>query len=689
MKELLNKLRDGHDIIFKGLLLLVSLVTIVYFLPKEAKFQYEFQVGKPWLHENLLAPYDFAIYKSDQEMQEERETVTRNSQYFFDQEEIVGEEALRQFEKDLVSRLDTSRKKERKIYNRLLPIGRSALAHIYKRGIVKPVSEIEDLEEDQLVVISRDNLGQEKVLGDLYTISSVLEYLKSQYNRIDDDEQRQLLKDLLIRNMSHNVFYDAEKTEAVLQERIEAISPTRGKVEKDELIISRGNVVTEPLYQRLESLKREYLKRKGGAGSQYYIAAGQILLVGMILLVLVLFLSIFRQHIINVSNRVFFILVTFTLIVLMGTIPLYIEQVPIYVLPFCLLPILIKAFYDEILAAFIHVLAMILIGFVAPNGYEFVFLQSMAGLIAIFSLVTVRKRSQLITTTLVIFVTYVASDLALLIVQEGDWHNIEWQNMYWFAGSAILTLLVYPLIYLFEKLFGFLSDVTLMELADTNSKLLRELATRAPGTFQHSMQVANLSERAILNIGGDPLLVRTGALYHDIGKMKQPHYFIENQVGGVNPHDELAPEESAEIILDHVLEGIELAKKSRLPEVIIDFIRTHHGTSQVKYFLYQYQQAHPDEEIDLSRFSYRGPIPFSKETAVLMMADACEAASRSLPNYSVESIGKLVNGIIDSQADQGQFANADITFKDISTIKKIFTKMLLNIYHVRIEYPKD
>ena len=341
------------------------------------------------------------------------------------------------------------------------------------------------------------------------------------------------------------------------------------------------------------------------------------------------------------------------------------------------------------LASYIYFLAIILIGFYAPNGFEFVFLQVITGLIALFSLVSLRKRSQLLTTVFIIFLSYSVSNLAILIVQEGNWQNIKIENFYWFGASAILTLLVYPLIYIYEKIFGFLSDVTLMEIADTNSPLLRELAAKAPGTFQHSMQVANLAERAILKVGGSPLLVRTGALYHDIGKMLAPHYFIENQVGGVNPHNDLEPNESAKIIINHVLKGIEIAKKNNLPEVIIDFIRSHHGTSTVKYFLYQYKTLHPEKEIDTGDFTYPGPIPFSKETAVLMMADACEAASRSLNEYNEESLSSLVTNIIDGQGKEGQFANADITYKDISVIKRIFINMLQNIYHVRIAYPKS
>ncbi|MGY8952362.1 MAG: HD family phosphohydrolase, partial [Flavobacteriales bacterium] len=492
--------------------------------------------------------------------------------------------------------------------------------------------------------------------GNFMTVKLASEYLRNESQKLKQGS-RGILQNLILDNLHHNVLYDETTSEKVLNDRLSKLSKTKGKVEKEQLIVSKGQVVNDELWLQLQSLKIEYEIKKGSEKNFYFITAGQVLIVGMVFLVMVLFLSLFRQKIINVNNRVMFIVVSFTLTVLMGMIPLYFEQVPIYALPFCILPILIKSFYDELLASYIYFLAIILIGFYAPNGFEFVFLQVITGLIALFSLVSLRKRSQLLTTVFIIFLSYSVSNLAILIVQEGNWQNIKIENFYWFGASAILTLLVYPLIYIYEKIFGFLSDVTLMEIADTNSPLLRELAAKAPGTFQHSMQVANLAERAILKVGGSPLLVRTGALYHDIGKMLAPHYFIENQVGGVNPHNDLEPNESAKIIINHVLKGIEIAKKNNLPEVIIDFIRSHHGTSTVKYFLYQYKTLHPEKETDTGDFTYPGPIPFSKETAVLMMADACEAASRSLNEYNEESLSSLVTNIIDGQAKEGQFAN--------------------------------
>jgi|TARA_B110000037_G_scaffold68122_1_gene82532 putative nucleotidyltransferase with HDIG domain len=687
MNEFLNKLRDSQDLFFKGFVILFALGIIVFLMPKEGKFKYEFQKGKPWLHENLYAPYDFAIIKSDAELIKEEQAIRNNSSLYFVLDKTVEEKALYNLNTSLLAQLDTLKVREHKKYIEIVSLAIKLLNNVYSQGIIQPI-ENRELKNDDLITLISVNETIEGEKGSFMTVKLASEYLRNELQKLKQGS-RGILQNLILDNLHHNVLYDETTSEKVLNDRLSKLSKTKGKVEKEQLIVGKGQVVNDELWLQLQSLKIEYEIKKGSEKNFYFITAGQVLIVGMVFLVMVLFLSLFRQKIINVNNRVMFIVVSFTLTVLMGMIPLYFEQVPIYALPFCILPILIKSFYDELLASYIYFLAIILIGFYAPNGFEFVFLQVITGLIALFSLVSLRKRSQLLTTVFIIFLSYSVSNLAILIVQEGNWQNIKIENFYWFGASAILTLLVYPLIYIYEKIFGFLSDVTLMEIADTNSPLLRELAAKAPGTFQHSMQVANLAERAILKVGGSPLLVRTGALYHDIGKMLAPHYFIENQVGGVNPHNDLEPNESAKIIINHVLKGIEIAKKNNLPEVIIDFIRSHHGTSTVKYFLYQYKTLHPEKETDTGDFTYPGPIPFSKETAVLMMADACEAASRSLNEYNEESLSSLVTNIIDGQAKEGQFANADITYKDISVIKRIFINMLQNIYHVRIAYPKS
>jgi putative nucleotidyltransferase with HDIG domain len=358
----------------------------------------------------------------------------------------------------------------------------------------------------------------------------------------------------------------------------------------------------------------------------------------------------------------------------------------LYLIPFCIVPVIIRTFFDTRIALFTHLTLVLILGFIAPNGFEFVFLQIIAGMVAIFSIVSMRNRAQLFLSSGIILLAYWTAYIGISIIHLDSLKGIEWNNMGWFAANAMLTLFAYPMIFMFEKIFGFISDVSLIELSDTNSFLLRELALKAPGTFHHSIQVSSLAEAAIYKIGGNALLVRTGALYHDIGKIDNPLYFIENKNTEINPHDDLAFEDSAKIIISHVIKGIEKAKKHNIPEAIIDFIRTHHGTTTVQYFYNSFLKTYPETIADKTKFKYTGPIPFSKETAVLMMADSVEAASRSLKKPDAPSLNKLVDDIIDYQIQEKQFENSNITFKDISEIKKIFKKRLMSIYHVRIDY---
>jgi len=355
--------------------------------------------------------------------------------------------------------------------------------------------------------------------------------------------------------------------------------------------------------------------------------------------------------------------------------------------PVCILPVVVRAFYDTRTALFTHIITLMIIGFEAPAGFEFMFIQTIAGMVAIFSIVSMSRRVQFFISILMIFLSYSISFIGVTIIHEANFKSIDWLNLKWFLGNSIITLFAFPLIFIFEKTFGFLSDVSLMELSDSNAPLLRELSLKAPGTFQHSLQVANLAEAAIFQIGGNPLLVRAGAMYHDIGKVDMPMYFIENQNSGSNPHDELAFEESARIIKSHVIRGIEKAKKHSIPEPIIDFIRTHHGTSLLQYFYHSFLKNFPEKVPDEDVFRYPGPLPFSRESAVLMMADSVEAASRSLQNPDAKAINILVDTIIDNQMEQKQYENAPVTLRDLSEIRKIFKKMLISIYHARIEYP--
>jgi len=497
-----------------------------------------------------------------------------------------------------------------------------------------------------------------------------------------------LLKELLEESITQNVFYNARMTIAEQEKTLEQLSTTRGMVQQGERIISKGEVITKSKFQILESLQSEFKNKLDAQSNYWYILAGQILLVSISLTVLVFFLHFFRKDILADNKKVILILIIIILMVFFTSVALSFGVQYVYLVPLCLAPILIRVFFDTRLALYVYLITIILIGFLVPNSFQFVFMHLISGIITIFSIANLQKRSQFFFSAFVIFISYSAVYTGITLIQEGNMSGLKIMNFMMFAGSALLILFAYPMIFLLEKLFGMVTDVTLMELTDTNSKLLRELSMKAPGTFQHSLQVANLAEESIFAVGGDALLTRTGALYHDIGKMDQPMYFIENQVTGVNPHDELTNEESARIIINHVIKGIEKARKANLPEQIIDFIRTHHGTRKVDYFYILQKKDNPGEVIDDRRYTYPGPIPFSKETSVVMMADSVEAASRSLKVFDEETINNLVERIINKQMETGQFINSNITLRDITVIKKILKRKLMNIYHIRIEYPR-
>lgn len=691
MNDLLNDLKSSPQLWLRILAVLASLILIVAFFPKEAKFKYEFQKGMPWLHEDLLAPFDFAIYKSDEQIIQEEQEVIENNVPYFELDPKVAKTKLNEFEIEFRAVWDSIDIVEEEgfpefAHQEELDFGLSLLNRIYKKGVIESHESIVNLEESDAIYVKDEEVAEYAELSDIYSIPEAVAFIDQELSKRASSISN-VLEDLIKNHLSPNLTFDEKSTQERLEDQLQNISLSYGKVSQNQKVIGKGELIDDELYQKLQSLKREFELRSGGGKNRWLLISGQVIITAISLLSLLLFLSTFSKDIINQNNRLFFTLLVFTLTVILGAMPQYFDSLNIYLLPFCILPILIRTFFDIRLAIFIHLLAMILIGFVAPNGFEFVFVQSIAGLMALFSLVSLRKRSQLLTTAVVIFLSYAFTFVGLSVIHEPSLADVRWSNLQWFGISAVLTLLVYPLIYLFEKAFGFLSDVTLMEISDTNSPLLRELNSKAPGTFQHSLQVANLAEAGILKIGGDPLLVRTGALYHDIGKMKNPAYFIENQTPGYNPHDELEFKKSAEIIIDHVIEGIKMAKKHNLPENIIDFIRTHHGTSVARYFYTMHMNENPEAKEDIQYFQYPGPKPFSRETAVLMMADSVEAASRSLKEYSEESIAKLVSGIIDSQASDLQFEDSDITFKDLTTLKGIFSKMLNTIYHVRIAYP--
>jgi len=483
------------------------------------------------------------------------------------------------------------------------------------------------------------------------------------------------------------VTYDSVLTEKMIQDDLNAIALTEGLVTENERIISKGDVVQGRKYAILNSLKKEYNTQLWNESNYNWILFGYIILVALALLMLLLFLQKYRTAIFDDNTKVTFIFFNVFLMFLIVTLVVKYRADYLYVVPLPILPIVVKAFFDARLALFTHVLTVLLLGFVVPDSFEFIFLQIIAGMITILTVTELHQRANLFLSISKITGVYMLTYFAFTIIQEGRTQGINWEYFAMFALNGVLSFLSLFLILVYEKIFGLISDVSLLELSNTNSKLLRLLAEKAPGTFQHSMQVANLAEASANEIGANAMLVRTGALYHDIGKMVNPNYFTENQSTSVNPHNDLTPKDSASIIIAHVLNGIELAKKHRLPDRIIDFIRTHHGTSLVYYF-YKKEEASNPEMLDVEDFRYPGPIPFSKETAILMMCDAAEAASKSLKEPSAQLIDELIEKIVAGQMAQGQFMNSDITFKEIQLIKKVIKKKLNNIYQLRIEYPE-
>ncbi|MBU8893480.1 MAG: HDIG domain-containing protein [Bacteroidales bacterium] len=705
MRQFFEYLRKNYKYIFRAFLFILTIALIVYIFPREGKFRYEFQKSRPWSHENLFAPFDFPVYKSEKQLQAERDSSLQNfSPYFkYDSTVLISEsEKFLKYYSDKQVEFITLKESESAGFNNyrkqnfiknsddFKEYAGNILSIIYSDGI-REINEItETLNSEEDIIILKGNLAENSTLSNVYTQKIAYEYVRNAISEYVESNKAKIRYSEFYENFNlyefivPNLFYDESTSENVKNELLNNVSLTKGMIQSGEKIISQGEIIDTHLYRILESLKYESETRLGNGYFSQIILLGQIIFVFACILVLFLFLLNFRVEILKHTLKTVFILMLVLLIVVVSRYSIKY----LYIVPFVLVPIIIKTFYDSRLALFIHIITVLLVGFFAPNGFEFIFLNFIAGIIAIFSLTNLYRRGKLFLTAGLVILTYSFVYFGLAITQEGNFSGIEYRNFLYFGFNGSLVLLTFPLIYIFEKTFGFLSDLSLMELSDSNQKLLRSLAEKAPGTFQHSMQVANLAEEAIRKIGGNPLLVRTGALYHDIGKMNNPVYFIENQRTGFNPHDMHEFDESANIIISHVKDGVELAKKHSLPDPLIEFIRTHHGTTKVQYFYRSYIKKFPDQDVDVNLFTYPGPKPYSKEMAVLMMADSVEAASRSLTEINEEKIGNLVESIITDQMNDGQFDHVDINFKDITEIKMLFKDKLMNIYHARIKYPE-
>ncbi len=664
---------------------LVAAIFIIWIMPRENGFEYEYQEGRPWKHENLIAPFDFPVLKTAEELQEDKQKAIQKKKLYFRKHDQAEQETYMQFEMAYhASSQYSDERKDKEILQKV----RSAIKILYQKPIIEENAETAFLKSDDLVYLLTGNqMYEEHLVGEFISTQTAIKQLESLLDIRDSSAKKKCIN-LLAEHLIPSVQYDADFTMRMLEEQLQQIPLSKGVFKKEDIVIEKGDLVTHEKLQLLDSFKKEYALQKGELINRAGILLGQTIFVMSFLVFLYLFLLLFRKKILRNYRQTYSILSLIMLMSALTSLAYHYGAPSIYVVPFAILPILIRSFYDTRMALFAHIVTVMITAWFASNNYEFVIVEMGGGIMAIFSFINFRKRSQLYTTTFLVMIIFSTLYTALHLMREGSLLNIHYQTYLWFFVSCTGTLFSLPLIYIFEKGYGLFSELTLIELSDTNSRVLRELAVKAPGTFHHSIQVANLAEAAMDEIGGNSLLIRVGALHHDIGKTIEPQYFIENQVSGVNPHDGLSFEDSAEKIIAHVNQGVVLAEKFKLPTVIIDFIKTHHGTQTVQYFYKSYIKSYPNAEVDIKKFSYPGPLPFSKEMAVLMMADSVEAASRSIHEPTEEKITHLVHRIIDYQLQEKQFIHSDITLKDIDRVKKVFIRMLLNMYHVRIEYPQ-
>ena len=676
-----KKQKRRLNTLFRIVVILFMCAIIVYLFPKVGSFQYEFQKGMPWRYETLNAPFDFPIHKTEAELKEDREKATREQSPIYNLNPNTSTYQINKFNTALNRfRNPGNETALNNIVNKLKAI--------YTAGILQ-IPERMNPDDIQSVKIIENNIGKKVDLDKVYTLKKAYTTLSETINNssLPNTVKENILSLNLNNYLQPNLEFDESKTGLEQLEHLKNISLTQGMVQKGDVIIAKRELVTPEKVKILNSLRLEYQHNLGSSEAQIRIIGGQIILTLASLVIFSVFFYYSKKRIFYNNKEFIFIYGLFLATVVLGSLG-YHQNLNMYAIPVLFFTIIMNILIGSRSALYLLLSSSLLISYFAPNSYVYAFMQIAAGIVAIFSLSQLQRRGQLILSIGLIFITYALIYSAFILTQEGAIGLTHLFTFFWLFVNCLLLTLTYPVIYIFERLFGYTSEITLMELSNPNHPVLRTLTKKAPGTFQHSLMVANLAEEAIYRIGGNPLLTRTGALYHDIGKTYDPIYFIENQSGGINPHDQCEFDVSAQHIINHVTKGVELAKKYNLPEAIINFIRTHHGRSKVKYFYNSFKNKYPDKEINEALFTYSGPDPVSKECTVVMMADAVEAVSRTLAVKDEENITKLVNDIIDGQLQDGRYLNSDITFKDIGIVKRVFIDMLTTIYHSRIAYPK-
>jgi len=660
-------------------ILAIALVTLLF--PRQGDFKYSFSEGRPWQYGLLTAPFDFPIYKPADQLKAERDSILRFYEPYYTIDESVEKNAMAEFDADV--NLNTKLSSLSPDYVLYL---RNSLQKIYRSGIMR--SEDYDKvfsSETQSMRLRKGNLAESKSVETFSTIKSAYEQLLDNTPKSMDAELIRLAD--VNKYIRENIVYDASTSEKAREEFIQQVSPSTGMVQTGQRIIDQGEIVSSQTYKVLNSLKRVTEERSGRTGKNGWMIFGQLLLVVLLFGAFYAYLLFFRPHEYRNRKHVTFMVLLVTSFVALTAITSQLDLFNVYIIPYAIVTILIRTFIDSRTALFASLITIILSSLMVPFPFEFIVIQIAVAMVSVFMLKELSERYQLIRSSFFILIAYSLMYIGLVMHQEGNINKIDPIIFIYFFINFIFILFSYSLVYLIEKSFGFISGVSLIELSNINKPLLKELSEKAPGTFQHSLQVSNLGMAAAVKIGANASLIRTGALYHDIGKMMNPAFFTENQSPGMNPHAGLPFEESARIIINHVRDGVKIAQKNNLPKQITDFIETHHGTSMPKYFYISWKNANPGKEINEDLFRYPGPNPFSKETAIMMMADAVEAASRSLPEYNEESIQNLVDSLIDSQVAEGYFKLAPITFRDIAAIKEVFLQKLQTIYHTRIAYP--
>lgn len=668
-----------RNFLSRMLLVLITVLLIVWALPRNESKQFRYDIGKPWMYGSFIAKFDFPIYKTDEAIKEQEDSLLETYQPYYNYDPAVEKKQVSKFLADYQNGIPGLPHN----YVRLIA---DRLHRLYQAGIMDTPEYNEAYRDStsQVRLVS-GNSAQSISLGCVYSTLSA-------YEQLFIDEQIAMQRPILQRcNLNNyiepNLIYDKGKSETERNDLLSSIPPASGMVMSGQKVIDRGDIVDEYTYRVLSSFEREIKRRSATQTQITNTIIGQVIFVTLMVFLFTMYLGLFRRDYFNKPRSIAMLYTLITLFPVVVSLMMRHNFLSVYMLPFAMVPIFVRVFMDSRTAFVCHVTMILICTTAVRYQYEFIIIQLVAGLIAIYSLRELTRRAQVFKTAILVGIGSTFVYLALQLMQDNDFSSMDHDMYYHFVVNAVLLLIAYPMMYIIEKMFGFVSSVTLFELSNTNRGLLRDLSEIAPGTFQHSITVGNLAAEIANKIGANALLVRTGALYHDIGKMKNPVFFTENQAG-VNPHDTLTYQESARIIISHVTEGVKLAERENLPTIIRDFIVTHHGTGITKFFYIKYKNEHPEEEVDPAPFTYPGPNPFTREQAILMIADGVEAASRSLPEYTEESISTLVNRMIDQDVTDGYFKECPITFRDLAIAKLVLIERLKAIYHTRISYPE-